>query len=135
MAAHADDLRYWYSETIGDTIELAILGASARFGDDEPLTPGRYVLRIIDFGTRTDVWIRQGKAGDVEAAATTPSMRFRAHTVVPDLNLPIFTFIVRPGSKGGADGADDDDIDALAIIGVAGADGVAQLTKYSRDLR
>ena len=134
MAAHADDLRYWYAETIGDTVQVTVGAANAQLQAD-PLTPGRYVLRILDFGTHTDVWVRQGKTGDVEAVAAAPSMRFRAHTVAGDLNKVLLTFIVRPGSKGGADGADDNDIDNLAFIGVGGAGAVVQVTKYSRDLR
>lgn len=134
MAAEGDDLRYWYSETLGDTVQATIgsAGTSTQLRTDA-LTPGRYMFRIIDFGGASDVWVRQGKTGAVEAAASAPSTRFRAHTVAEELNKPLFTFMVRGGSKGGLGGRDErDDIDNLAIFAVGGTGVVVQVTKISR---
>ena len=131
MAAHADDLRYWYSETIGDTIEVTPVASTSTPLLTEPLQPGRYMLRVLDFNA-ADLWVRQGKDGDVEAAATAPSMRFLAHTDAAELNKPLLTFIVRPGSKGGDDD-DSDGIDQIAFFTTAAA-AVIQVTKYSRDV-
>lgn len=121
MVAHADDLRYFYGESIGRSVLISgTAGASVKAA--EPLEPGRYELRILDFGGGTDVWVRQGVFSDVVAAAAAPSTRFRAHTNVPDLNRPVTTFMVRAG-----------DLTGLAVFTVGGTGSIVQITKVSRD--
>lgn len=127
MAAEADDMRYVFAEEIGKTIEVTPAAGSSSPLSAEALEPGRYVLRIIDFNGASDVWVRQGTAGTVTAAAAAPSMRFRAHTDVPKLNEPLMTFIVRPGGTKGSNGASN----MLAFFPV-GAVPTIQVTKISR---
>lgn len=127
MSAHADDLRYFYGEDIGDTIEFTLPDGVSNPLRDEALEPGRYVLRILDFNGG-DIWVRQGANGDVIAAASPPSTRFRSHTDVPSLNLPVATFMVRAGGTGPNPKGSRNQ---LAVIGTAGA--IIQVTKISRD--
>lgn len=131
MSAHADDLRYVYAEDLGDTIEQTVGLASTQLRD-EPLEPGRYALRVIDFGAATAVWVRQGAHGDVTAAASAPSMRFHPPTDDGFLNYPMLTFIVREGGKGPNPATARNQ---LAFIGVGAADAVVQVTKISRGRR
>ena len=56
MSADGDDLRYQYSEEIGNTILLSTTVAAVVTTE---LAPGRYELRIIDFNSATDVYVRQ----------------------------------------------------------------------------
>jgi hypothetical protein len=123
MSAHADDLRYFYAETIGDTIEVtAGTGVSTPLSD-EALSPGRYMLRCLDYDGATELWVRQGPHGEVEAAASAPSMKFNGNTDPHDLNRELLFFMVR----GGEDAANQ-----LAFFSVGG-DAVIQVTKVSRD--
>jgi hypothetical protein len=120
MSAHADDLRYWYSEDLGRTTELASgSGASATLSD--PLEPGRYMLRVVAWGAATDVWVRQGDE-NVAATASAPSTRFVAPTDPGLSNQPLAFFMVRPGNER----------THIAAWGV-GAAVTLQLTKISRD--
>lgn len=119
MSAHADDLRHYYAEELGNTIQLTAPNGSD--GVTPELEQGRYAVRIIDFGGATDVWIRQGTSSDA-AAAAAPSTRYRGHTTVAELNKPLFYFMVRGGS-----GAKQ----FLHAFGV-GAAATIQITKVSR---
>jgi hypothetical protein len=131
MSAYADDLRYFYSEDLGDTIELT-LGVAATTEElrAEGLQPGRYILRIVDFGAgTTDLWVRQGPTGVVTAAAAAPALRYRAHADIGLLNLPVHTFMVRASGKGANPSKQRD---MLAFFSVGGLPTV-QVTKISRD--
>jgi len=128
MAAHADDVRYYYAEDIGDTIELTLAGAGATEQlRDAALEPGRYSLRVVSWGTCTQLWVRQGANGDVMAAAAAPSMRFNPPTDVGFTNAPLITFMVRPGTRDGKPASDQ-----LAFWAVTAVCTV-QVTKISRD--
>jgi len=118
MAAEADDLRYWYGETLGRTVEIAAASGAAT-PLDEALELGRYQLRCVDFGGGTDLWVAQGPFGGVVAAATAPSMRFVASVLAADLNAPLLYFMARPGATG------------LSFFSVGGISTV-QITKVSR---
>ena len=126
MAAHADDIRYAYAETIGATTQV-VATAGAATPLPEPLEPGRYALRIIGFGGG-DVWVRQGPHGTLpDAAAAAPNMLFTGHTDTALLNLPVLTFIVRGASPGGV--SQTDGLSFFANGGTA----LIQVTKISRD--
>jgi len=128
MAAHADDERYFYAEDLGATIELTLAGAGASEElRAEPLEPGRYMLRVVAWGGCTQLWVRQGAAGDVTAAAQAPSTRFNPPTDVGFTNAPLVTFMVRPGTRDGKPASD-----MLAFWGVTAVCTV-QVTKISRD--
>lgn len=119
MAAHADDLRMFYAETIGETVEVSA-GAGAATPLAEALREGRYILRVLDFGGGTSVWVKQGKFGEVEAEAAAPSTQFLASTLAGDLNKPLLTFMVRASGKEG-----------LSFFSVGGTARV-QITRVSR---
>jgi len=121
MASHADDERYFYGETIGRTIEVAA-AAGAATSLAEVLELGRYSLRCLAFGGGTALWVAQGAFGGatpVVAAAAPPAMRFTAHTDTGWLNMPLLTFIAKPG------------LDGLSFFSVGGI-ATVQLTKVSR---
>lgn len=120
MSAHADDLRYFYSEDIGDSVQAAAAaGASTLVAGTEALELGRYELRCLDFGGASALWVRLGK-DNVAASAATPSTQFLAHTDAAELNKPLLTFMVRPGRQ------------YLAVFPVGGTGATVQLTKVSR---
>ena len=121
MAAHADDLRYFYAETLGDSVQVTAPNGSA-LGLPAALTPGRYEIRVLDFASG-DLWIRQGPFGSVLAAATAPSTKFVEQALAGLLNYPIFTFMVRGEGDNG-----------LSFYGDTGAP-LVQVTKVSRDKR
>jgi hypothetical protein len=121
MAAEADDLRYFYAETLGRTIEKSCAAGASTLLTDEKLEPGRYILRVLDFGGGTSVWVRQGEKGDTTAAAAAPSTQFLASLLPADLNRPLCTLMVRGSQKD----------NALAVFSVGGIARV-QLTKVSR---
>ncbi len=122
MAAHADDLRFFYAETLGDTVEVS----AASGGPSKPLpaalSPGRYIIRVVAYGG-ADLWVRQGAFGTVTAAAAPPSTEFVGHTDLGFLQNPILTIMVRGDGDNG-----------LAFFG-AGGTPVIQITKVSRDKR
>lgn len=128
MAAHADDLRYFYAEDIGDSIEQSCPAGSSTELRDEKLEPGRYALRITDFGGGV-VWVRMGATGDVTAAPNAPSMRFTNHTDVAELNKPVLTFMVRAVGKGPHPPAPRD---MLAFYVNGGTGATVSVTKISR---
>lgn len=131
MAAHGDDLRYFYAEDIGETIELAVPDATSTQLRTEALQPGRYALRIVTFGAATSVWVSQGVNGSVTAAAAAPSMQFVAHNEPPALNWPVLIFMVRASGVGRNPA---DQRDQLAFY-AEGSGATVQVTKISRDLR
>ena len=121
MAAHADDLRYFYAEHLGDSVRVtAPSGGTVEL--PEPLTPGRYEIRVPAYGGG-DLWLRQGPFGDVLAAAAAPSTQFVVHTDSAHLNYAIFTLMVRGENDNG-----------LSCFGSGGTP-VVQVTKVSRDKR
>lgn len=128
MSAHADDLRYFYAEDLGATVQLAA-GAGVSTPLPTGLESGRHALRILDYGGGTDVWVVQGPAGLV-AAASAPAMRFLAHTDTGLLNLPVLVFMVRASGRG-ANPAEQRDHLAFFVTGGTGA--TIQITKVSRD--
>ena len=130
MAAYADDERYYYAEDIGDTVELTLAGAAASEQlRAEPLTPGRYILRVTAWSTATQLWVRQGAAGDVTANNAAPSMMFVPPTDPGFNNFPLLFFMVRAGGKGSDANASRN---MLAFYAVTAACTV-QVTKVSRD--
>lgn len=128
MTAHADDIRYAYAEDLGDTIEATIPDAVSTPLRAEPLSPGRYHLRILAFAAATDLWVRQGDE-DASAAPSAPSTRFIGHTDAFALNLPVWTFIVRAGAQG----TDAPKSRNMLFFHGVGAGAVVQVTKISRD--
>lgn len=121
MAAHADDLRFFYAEHLGDTVEVTTpSGGTVEL--PEPLTPGRYMIRCTAYGG-ADVWIKQGVFGDVTAAAAPPATKFVVHTDSAHLNYPILVVMVR-----------DENDNAFSFFGDGGTAEI-QITKISRDKR
>ena len=125
MSAHADDLRYFYAEDLGDSEEVSASGVTAKTA---VLTPGRYVVRVRSVaGGATTAWFRQGVQADVVAASAVPSAPFiigGTTTTAADQRLQnevLFTFMVRASGKTG-----------LAVILNAGTATVT-VTKVSRD--
>jgi hypothetical protein len=121
MSAHADDLRNFYNEHLGDS---AIISAIA--GGSLPtlqLTPGRYLIHFADIaGGCTKVWIRQGPysaTAPVLAAAAVPSTPF-------DVSAPPYALIHVM--------ARFNTTDQIAAITNAGTASVI-VTKVSRDSR
>lgn len=129
MAAHADDLRYFYAEDLGDSIEQTCPAGVSTELRDEKLEPGRYVLRILDFGGGTAVWVQMGETGNVVAQASTPSTRFNAHANAEELNKPLLTFMVRAVGKGPNPPKERD---MLAFFTDGGTGAIVSVTKVSR---
>jgi len=130
MAAHADDERYYYAEDIGATVELTLAGAAASEElSSEALTPGRYVLRVVSWGSATQLWVRQGAQGDVTANAGAPSMMFVPPTDPGFNNFPLLYFMVRAGGKGSDARAARDMLAFWSVTNVC----TVQVTKVSRD--
>jgi hypothetical protein len=128
MSAEADDLRYFYSEVLGRTITVTAAAAGstqvvAKAG--EGLEPGRYMLRVLDYGGGTSIWVRQGDK-DVVAAAAVPSTQFMASTDVAALNARLFTFTVRGTNN------DSPDADNFIAVFPVGGNARVQITKISR---
>lgn len=115
MVANADDLRYFYGEFIGVTQQITLNNGSPT-PVDLTAEKGRFALRVLDYAG-VDVWVRQGKA-NVVAAAAAPAMRFIAHTDPAELNKPLITFMVKDGNQ------------HLSFFATGGAP-VIQLTKVS----
>jgi hypothetical protein len=121
MAAHADDLRYYYAETLGNSVQVTCpSGGTVEL--DEALTPGRYEIRVVAYGGG-DLWAVQGPFDDVTATNAPLSTQFVGHTDLGLLNLPIMTIMVRGDRDNG-----------LSFYGDGGTP-VVQITKVSRDLR
>lgn len=116
MAAHADDLRNWYSETLGVCEKVAAVTASAK-KTVLALPNGRYLVQFINVVGAPLCWCRQGAFGTVAATKAPPSTPF-------DLALDpraSFTVMVRDG------------LDGLSFITSAGSVDV-YITKISRGL-
>lgn len=96
MAAHANDLRHFYAEHLGDTVEVTLSAASARSIE---LPPGRYIVRVRGVTTAVRLWLRQG-GSTVVATASAPSTPFEIGGSVTDaasvraLNAPLCSIIV-----------------------------------------
>jgi hypothetical protein len=125
MAASADDLRYFYAETIGATSVTTATAATA-VPLAEALEPGRYILRVLDYGGGTALWVRQGPFGNVTAAAAAPSTQFQASTLAADLNAPLITFMVR------GDNLNNPSMDNGLSFFSVGGNAVVHVTKVSR---
>ena len=127
MAANATDLRYFYAETIGPTA-LVIGAAGSATPLSEALEPGRYILRVVDFGGGTGVWVRQGPFGTLpDAAAGAPNMLFTASTDAAVLNRPLITFMVHGGNL-----ENPSQDNGLSFFVVGGTGALIQVTKVSR---
>ncbi len=124
MAAHADDLRYFYAETLGDTL---ILSASNTSSATPALAPGRYRVRYRNVSGAAQVWLRQGNAATITAAAAVPSTPFDLGGAASG---ELFLTMVRGNSATG--GLDDGAF--LAAITNAGTVDVV-VTKISRGKR
>lgn len=121
MSAHGDDLRYFYSEHVGDAQVLAVTNVTT---PSAKLDPGRYLIQFNTVaGGATKVWVRQGKFGEVVAAAAAPST---ALDLTENPKPRIFT-MVRPGG-----GDTTPPTDGLSFITDAGTVN-AVITKVSRD--
>jgi hypothetical protein len=120
MAAHADDLRYYYSEHLGQTTEVACSGVVAT---SPALEPGRYIARVRGAAGAARIWLRLEGA----ASAAAPSTPFEIGGTVADAasvraaNAPLCTFIVR--------GTGPNQLSAILDAGTA----TLVLTKISRD--
>lgn len=128
MAAHADDLRYFYAETLGVTQQVTATGGAA-VPLTEALTPGRYIVRVLGYGGGSAIWIRQGAFGSVTAAAAAPSTQFIASTDAVELNAPLITIMVR-----GENASNPPKDNGLSFFSVGG-DSTVQVTKVSRDVK
>lgn len=124
MSAHADDLRYFYAEHLGDTVEVSASNVTAVTA---ALSPGKYMVRVRTAAGGAEVaWFRQGSQATVTAAAAVPSTPYvigGTTTTAADQRLQngvLFTFMVR-GS-----------LDGLAVILDAGT-AIVSVTKISRD--
>jgi hypothetical protein len=119
MAAHANDLRYFYAETLGQSVQVTCpSGATVEL--DEPLTPGRYQIRVVAYGGG-DLWAKQGPYGNVTAENDEPSTQFVGHTDLGHLNYPLMTIMVRGEADNG-----------FSFFGDGGTP-IVQVTKVSRD--
>ena len=117
MVAHADDLRHFYAEHLGDSETVAaVTGATKKVVD--PLTKGRYLIQFHTLaGGVAIVWCRQGPHASVVAAKAAPSTPMEVNTPP----RPTLTVMVREGSDG------------LAFITDAGTCSVT-ITKISHGL-
>jgi hypothetical protein len=72
MSAHADDLRHFYSETLGISQTVAADAVGAK--KTTALEKGRYLVQFHTLaGGVNIVWCRQGPQASVLAAAAAPS--------------------------------------------------------------
>ncbi len=133
MSAHADDLRHWYAEDLGDSRELALSNTTAAL---TKLEPGRYIVRVRSVATAVDLWLRFGDE-DVVAATAVPSTHFSVGGTILTaadqraLNEVLMRFIVRrsPGYDGRKTAKS-----RVAIAGILDAGtAVLVVTKVSRD--
>ncbi len=126
MSANASDLRAFYGEVLGPTQEItAASGAATPL--DTALPPGRYVLRITDYGGATGVWVRQGAFGSVpDAVAAAPNTLFVGSTDAVVLNAPLASFMVHGSNL--QNPAQDDGFSFFSVGGAA----TVQVTKIGR---
>ena len=101
MSAHADDLRHFYAEHLGETVEVS-LASGAAAANAEELPPGRYLVKVRAISGAALLWLRQ-KAEDENplrnATAAAPSTPFPLGAgTSAALGEPIATVIVRPGT-------------------------------------
>lgn len=100
MSAHADDLRYFYAEHLGGSVEVSLSNVAA--ANAEELTPGRYQIRVRNIVGAATLWLRQ-KGEDEQplrvATAATPTTPFPLGAGTrAALGEPIAVVIVRPGT-------------------------------------
>jgi hypothetical protein len=121
VAAHADDLRYFYAASLGRCETLSVTDS----GSVKPaaaLEPGRYLVHVTTLsGT---VYVSQGPYGSVEASAGDPSFPFTTD------GIKAVEVVVRPGNRndGSISGSD-----GIAAIAGASGSGLLHITKISRD--
>ena len=94
MSAHADDLRYFYSEALGATVLLSVSTVSAVTPE---LEPGRYRVRYLDMAGATKLWLRQGDSDSLAATAAVPSTPF----ALPAAQGELFITTARATTGGG----------------------------------
>ncbi len=130
MAAHGDDLRYFYSPALGRAVKIAVTdAASAKIA--EALAPGRYLVHFIDMAPATGrIWVRQGTFADVEATTDVPSFPMDAD------GIRAIEITVRPSPTDKNDSnAPASEWDGIAAIAAAGVTATLIITKISRDKR
>jgi len=124
MAAHADDLRYFYSAHLGpnETVAASDVAASVAAA----LTPGRYLIHYTDLSLAGEkIWIKQGPFGVVTATVAAPSFP------LSDDGIRAIEITVRPAAKrltGQPSSADD----AISVIMPAGITCNLHITNISR---
>lgn len=97
MSAHADDLRTFYAEHIGESVLVPVTVAPTPLA--EKLPPGRYLLHTRTVAGASTLWIRQGAYGEVqEATDDAPSTPLD----LAESPRPRMTFMVRPAGRGNA---------------------------------
>ncbi len=96
MVAHADDLRHFYSETLGASETVAaVTGAPTKVA--AALTKGRYLVQFHTLaGGVAIVWCRQGPFASVVAAKAAPSTPMEVNTPP----RPTLTLMVRGDTDG-----------------------------------
>lgn len=125
MSARADDLRFHYGEAIGIT-QIVTAAAGAATPLNVALEPGRYILRVLDYGGGTAVWAKQGVFGTVVAEADEPSTQFLASTDVAVLNAPLAYFTVHGGNS-----SNPPQDNGLSFYAVGGTGAAVHVTKVS----
>ena len=127
MSAHADDLRYFYSEHIGPSIVLAGVADGAATVLPEKLAPGRYMLHTITVAGAALLWIKQGPFGLLGAAvAAAPNTPL---DLAEDPRHKFF-FMAKPAGKGA--GSERKATDGLSLITDAGTVTVV-ITRVARE--
>lgn len=115
MAAHADDLRHFFSEVLGISETVAAITGSAK-KVAAALPNGRYLVQFHTLaGGVAIVWCKQGPFASVAATKAAPSTPMEVDTPP----RPTLTLMVREG------------LDGLSFITDAGTCSVT-ITKISR---
>lgn len=114
MAAHQDDLRYFYSAVLGRSQELAITDAGSVEVVD-PLLPGRYLVHILDATGR--IYVRQGPHGANTATQAAPDFPMDSS------GIKAIEIVVKKGSG----------LNSIAARAVATFTATLVVTKISRD--
>lgn len=100
MSADANDLRFFYSEHLGNSQEVALSGTSNR---STVLDPGRYIVRVRGAVGAALAWLTQGHE-TINAVAAAPNTPFVLNGTVSTesdaaaANTPLATFMVKGGN-------------------------------------
>lgn len=113
----------FYDADIGETLVVALTGASAQTSDAQgALSPGRWLVQVVDPTNRT--WIRFGPfvaAGTLTAVAAQGPQRI---PIDPDGMVRAFEILIRPNHN-----------DRVAGIVESGGTATLWLTKISRAIK